>query len=172
MAILVDDPTVKGKALFAGGTAHYTHDDAGDSKDGGGNYSHKALEFSANEAQQISDWLLYVSSLLNGAATAADLVGFYGATAIAQPASANQAALAAQSQNTTVDSTGGTPSVTYALVAAGGSYTEGNLNDNFATVAARLAEIKTDVANCETLLTAIRNALVPTTGTGLIKGSA
>jgi hypothetical protein len=73
------------------------------------------------------------------------LLGFWGVTPVAQPAGANQAAL--------TDSTGGTAGAT--LVAAGGTYTAANINNNFATLNRLVAEMRTALVN-----------------TGIIKGAA
>ncbi len=72
-----------------------------------------------------------------------DLLSIYGGTPIAQPASANQAA---------VTSTG---------VASAGAW-----------ACAQLASLKSHVDDINTLLTAVRAAAVPTTGIGMMKGAA
>jgi hypothetical protein len=72
-------------------------------------------------------------------------IGFWNVTPVVQPAGANQAAL--------TDSTGGTAGSS--LVAAGGSYTAANINNNFATLNRLVAEIRTALVN-----------------TGIIKGAA
>lgn len=72
-------------------------------------------------------------------------LGFWNATPVVQPAGANQSAL--------TDSTGGTAGTS--LVAAGGTYTAANINNNFATLNRLVAEIRTALVN-----------------TGIIKGSA
>lgn len=100
-------------------------------------------------------------------ATASQRGSFYGATPIAQPASANQAAVAAQTQDTLTDSTGGTANTT--LVDVGAVPTQANINDNFADIAAQLAKIKTDIANIKTYQNQTRTDLV---NLGLQKGSA
>lgn len=79
-----------------------------------------------------------------GTATSQKL-GFWNATPIIQPASANQAAI--------TDSTGGTASFT--LVDVGAVFSQGNINDNFATLNRQV--------------NAIRDALV---NSGIIKGAA
>jgi hypothetical protein len=73
------------------------------------------------------------------------LLGFWNVTPVVQPAGANQAAL--------TDSTGGTAGSS--LVAAGGSYTAANINNNFATLNRLVAEMRTALVN-----------------TGIIKGAA
>ena len=72
-------------------------------------------------------------------------IGFFNATPIVQPASANQAAL--------TDSTTGTPSTT--LVDAGAAYSQANINNNFASVARLLNQLRSDLVSL-----------------GLIKGAA
>ena len=47
MAVLTPD-AAQGQALFEGTQSFYTHDDAADSKDSGGNYSHNAVQGSAH----------------------------------------------------------------------------------------------------------------------------
>lgn len=106
-----------------------------------------------------------------GTATAQKL-GFWNATPVIQPAAAGQAAPAAQVQAALTDSTGGTASTTLASITAGATYLQADLTaikNAIASLAARLAEVKTDVANVKTLEDAIRTALV---NTGLIKGAA
>ena len=61
------------------------------------------------------------------------LLGFWGVTPVVQPAGANQAAL--------TDSTTGTAGAS--LVAAGGTYTAANINNNFATLNRLVAEMRT-----------------------------
>lgn len=73
------------------------------------------------------------------------LLGFWGVTPVVQPAGANQAAL--------TDSTTGTAGAS--LVAAGGTYTAANINNNFATLNRLVAEMRTALVN-----------------TGVIKGAA
>ncbi len=106
-----------------------------------------------------------------GTATAQKL-GFWNATPVIQPAAAGQAAAAAQAQSTLTDSTGGTASTTLAAITAGATYAQADMTavkNAIASLAARLAQVKTDVANVKTLEDAIRTALV---NTGLIKGAA
>lgn len=147
MAILPNDPAGQGKALFDGGQTPYTADDSADRKNGGGAYDHNPVDGAATWQQAYTDWLLYISSLLNGTATAADPMGFYGVGPVTQPAAAAQHAI--------TNSTGGTPSATYVLVDCGASYNRANLNDNFSTLFV--------------LLDTMRTAL---TATGIMKGSA
>jgi hypothetical protein len=100
------------------------------------------------------------------------LLGFWNATPVAQPAAAAQAAAAAQTQGTLTDSTGGSASTTLAAITAGAAYDQADLTaikNAIASMAAQLALIKTDVANIKTLQDATRTALVDT---GLIKGAA
>ena len=112
---------------------------------------------------------------MNGAyigASATDTLGFWGTTPIVQPASADQAEPAAQSQDTITDSSGGTANTTIAAItdaSAAGSADVGPVADGFADVAAQLAKIKDDVAALRTFCVAIRTALV---NAGLIKGAA
>ena len=61
------------------------------------------------------------------------LLAFWGVTPVVQPAGANQAAL--------TDSTTGTAGAS--LVAAGGTYTAANINNNFATLNRLVAEMRT-----------------------------
>lgn len=103
-------------------------------------------------------------------------IGFYGATPVVQPASANQAAAAAQTQDTVTDSTGGSATTTLAAITAPAANATTSLTNDMtavknalASIAAQLAKIKTDVANIKTLQGALRSALVDT---GIIKGSA
>ena len=79
--------------------------------------------------------------------SAADLVGYYGATPIAQPAAAAQAAV--------VDASGGTAAPTNGILTLTGTYNSAILGNAIATLAAQ--------GN------AMRNALV---SLGLLKGEA
>ena len=110
-------------------------------------------------------------------------LGFFGVAEISQPASANQAAPAAQSQQTLTDSTGGTSGTTLAAISnslSGGvgvsSPTASAVNaqlaiirDAVASLAAQLALIKADIAAMKTLQNQTRTDLV---ALGLQKGSA
>lgn len=69
-----------------------------------------------------------------GTATTQKL-SFYNATPIVQPAGANQAAL--------TDSTGGTPAFT--LVDVGVAFSQTNVNNNFASIARMLNQMRTDL---------------------------
>lgn len=60
---IVTPSTTTGKALYEGTQSFRSHDDAGDRKDAGGNYSHSNLEFSATECEEILDALRYVCSV-------------------------------------------------------------------------------------------------------------
>ena len=95
--------------------------------------------------------------------SAAEKVGFWGATPIARPAHADQAAVGAQTQQALTDSSGGTASTTL------GAISDAATRDAIASLAARLAEVRADVAGLRTLANAVRAALV---AAGLIKGSA
>ncbi len=97
-----------------------------------------------------------------GTATTQKL-GLWNTTPVVQPAHADQGTLAAQGQQALTDNSGGTPSTT--LAAIGDTPTK----DAVASLAARLAEVKTDVANVRTLLARLRTDLV---AIGVIKGSA
>jgi hypothetical protein len=104
------------------------------------------------------------------------LLGFWNATPVVQPAAAAQAAAAAQTQDTLTDSTGGSASTTLAVITAPAANDTTSLTDDMtavknalASLAAQLALVKTDVANIKTLQDATRTALV---NTGLIKGAA
>lgn len=90
-------------------------------------------------------------------------LGFWNATPVIQQASANQAALTAQSQTSLTDNSGGSASTTLA------SISDTATKNAVASLAAELALIKTDVAGIYTLLTAMRTALV---NTGMMKGAA
>jgi hypothetical protein len=97
--------------------------------------------------------------------------GIWNATPIVQPTAAGQAAMAAQGQSTLTDSTGGTPSTTLAAIAAGAAYAQADMTatkNALASLAARFAEVKTDVANVRTLVDAMRTAMV---NFGSMKGS-
>jgi len=98
-----------------------------------------------------TDTLVTKTPKTSGGAThgqsAADLVGFYGATPIAQPSGAAQAAV--------VDGSTGTAAATNGIAALTGTYNSTLLINAIATLAAQS--------------NAIRNALV---SLGLIKGSA
>ena len=102
----------------------------------------------------------------------AQKLGFWNATAIVQPAHADQAAVATQTQAGLTDNTGGTASVTLAAITAGAAYDQADLiaiKDAIASLAARFAEVKTDVTNIKTHQDATRTALV---NSGLMKGAA
>lgn len=94
-------------------------------------------------------------------------LAFWNKTPIVQPASANQAAAAAQTQDSLTDSTTGTADTT--LQDVGAAFTQATLNNNFADIAAQLAKIRTDIANIKTLQDQTRTDLV---NLGLQKGSA
>lgn len=79
--------------------------------------------------------------------SASDLVGFYGATPIAQPSGAAQAAV--------TDASGGTGAATNGILTLTGTYNSAILANAIATLAAQS--------------NAMRNALV---SVGIIKGSA
>jgi len=95
--------------------------------------------------------------------SASEKLAFWGATPIVRPAHADQAAAAAQSQQTLTDSSGGTASTTLA------SISDTATKDAVASLAARLGEVRTDVAAVRTLVNRLRTDLV---AAGLIKGSA
>lgn len=94
-------------------------------------------------------------------------IGFWNVTPIIQPASANQAAVAAQTQDNLTDSTGGTANTT--LVDVGLLFNQNNINNNFADCAAQLAKVKADIANMKVLQNQLRTDLI---AIGLIKGAA
>jgi hypothetical protein len=99
-------------------------------------------------------------------------LGFFSAASapVIQPASANQAAVAAQTQQTLTDSTGGTASTTLALIAGALYATDAPVIANaVASLAARLAEIKSDVTAIKTFQNQQR---LDEISLGLIKGSA
>jgi hypothetical protein len=110
-----------------------------------------------------------------GTATTQKL-GFWNAAPIAQPAGAGQAAVAAQTQDSLTDSTGGSATTTLAAVTAPASNATTSLTSDMtavrnalASLAAQLAKIRTDVANIKTHQNAVRTALVDA---GIIKGAA
>ena len=114
-----------------------------------------------------------------------DKIGLYGVTTVVQPADADQAAAAAQTQNTLIDNGAGTADQTVEDVAVialstGDTYTESAVNsavntaiasvsNNFKEVTTELALIKADVAAIKTLQDSVRTALV---ALGAIKGAA
>lgn len=59
---IVSPSTTTGQALYDGTQSFRSHDDAGDSKDTAGVYSHNAYEFSATELEEILDALRYTIS--------------------------------------------------------------------------------------------------------------
>lgn len=61
---IVSPSTATGQALYEGTQSFRQHDDAGDSKDTSGNYSHNVYEFSATELEEILDALRYTMSKL------------------------------------------------------------------------------------------------------------
>lgn len=65
MSIVNPNPT-QGAALLAGTQPFYSHDDATDSKDAGGTYSHNPLEFAATEAESWCDWFRAVNAIISG----------------------------------------------------------------------------------------------------------
>ena len=103
-------------------------------------------------------------------------IGFWNATPVVQPAAAEQAAAAAQTQDAVTDSTGGSATTALAAITAPAANATTSLTNDMtavknalASIAAQLAKIKTDVANIKTLQDATRTALV---NTGLMKGAA
>jgi len=90
-------------------------------------------------------------------------IGFWNVTPVVQPAAAGQAAAAAITQNTLTDNSGGLVSTTIAAIS------DTPTKDAVASIVAQLAKVKADIAARDTLLTAIRTALV---NTGIIKGAA
>lgn len=98
---------------------------------------------------------------------AAQKLGKWGAAPIVQPASANQAALAALTTVALTNSTTGTATTT--LNDVGGSYTQATLNNNFATLAVQHSAVLADLAALRTLVNQLRADLV---AAGNIKGSA
>jgi hypothetical protein len=106
----------------------------------------------------------------------AQLLGFWGATPVVRPASAAQAAVAAQTHSDLTNNTGGTASTTLATITAPASNATTSLTADMtavrnalASIAAQLANVKTDVANIKTFQNASRTALV---NTGIITGAA
>lgn len=112
-------------------------------------------------------------------------LGLWGVTPVIQQASADQAAAAAQTQNTLTDNGAGTADQTVEDVAdialsTGDTYADSAVNgavntaiasisNNFKEMTTELALIKDDVAAIKTLQDATRTALV---AIGAIKGSA
>ncbi len=94
-------------------------------------------------------------------------LGFWNATPVIQQASANQAALAALTSATLTDSTTGTANTTVMDVTA--SHDQAILNSNFADLIAQVNALRADLVATQTLVTALRAALV---ATGIVKGSA
>jgi hypothetical protein len=92
-----------------------------------------------------------------------DKLAFYGGTPITRPAHADQAAAAAQTQQDLTDSSGGTASTTLA------SISDTATKNAVASLAARLAEVKADVAAVRVLTNRLRTDLAALV---LIKGSA
>lgn len=121
--------------------------------------------------------------------TAAQKLGLWGVTPIIQPASANQGAVSAQTQDALTDNGGGTADGTVELVttftpsvAWNGSNVYPSAADataiaaaitaaknNMKEVTTELAKIRTDIANIKTFQDAARTAMV---NSGLIKGGA
>lgn len=101
-----------------------------------------------------------------GTATTQKL-GFWNATPVVQPASANQAAAAALTTVTLVDSTTGTPSTTIADV--GAAFSQAGLNNIHASLLTEINHLRADVSAVRTLANQIRSDLV---AAGLLKGSA
>jgi hypothetical protein len=103
-------------------------------------------------------------------------LGFFNAAPVVQPAAAAQAAVAAQTQDSVTDSTGGSATTTLGAITAPAANATTSLTDDMtavknalASIAAQLAKIKTDVANIKTFQDAERTAVV---NLGLIKGAA
>jgi len=100
----------------------------------------------------------------------APMIGFLGAAPVIRPASANQAAVSAQTQQALTDSTGGTPSTTLALIAGALYATDAPIIANaIASLAAQLAKIKADVTATKTFQDQLRTDMI---ALGLIKGAA
>jgi hypothetical protein len=118
-------------------------------------------------------------------ATPESLLAFWGTTPLSQPADADQAAAAAQTQDSLTDSSGGTASTTLAAIDDSLTGTDGVGNtaaavsdvnaqltiiaNAIASLAAQLAKVKADVTADKTLGDAMRDALVDT---GIMKGGA
>lgn len=90
-------------------------------------------------------------------------IGFWNATPVVQPAAAGQAAAAAITQDALTDNSGGSASTTLAAIS------DTATKNAVASLAAQLAKVRADLAARDTLLAAIRTALV---NTGIIKGAA
>lgn len=104
-----------------------------------------------------------------GTSATAQKLGLFNAAAIVQPTASGQAALAAQGQQTLIDSSAGTAGTTLAAI-VGAVYTTdvATLRNWCASLAAQLALVKTDIANLRTLADAKRTAMV---NLGSMKGS-
>lgn len=98
-------------------------------------------------------------------------LSFWNKTPIIQPADANQAAVASQTQEAITDNTGGSVDTTlvsvFTALSVGADVTK--INSNFADLASQLSKIKSDIANIKTFQNQIRTDLI---NTGLIKGEA
>jgi hypothetical protein len=104
-----------------------------------------------------------------GTATSQKL-GFWNATPIVQPASANQAAVGALATTGLTDSTGGTADGTLAAVGAtNAGDVSADINNNFKELQVKLGNTVTDLTTLKTLVNQIRSDLV---AAGLMKGSA
>ena len=127
--------------------------------------------YSITTAPGVYRWSLFPTTGLSGGATATSLalsagMGLFGSALLAsQPASANQAVVT-QTQDALVDNSGGSASTTIAVIS------DTATKNAVASLVAELAKARADVAALIVLTTALRAALVPTTGIGLIKGSA
>ena len=94
-------------------------------------------------------------------------LGFYGATPVVRPASANQAAIGALNTVTLTDSTTGTATTTIGDV--GAAFSQTTLNNIHASLLAQINHAVTDFASFKTLVNQMRADLV---ALGLEKGSA
>lgn len=101
-----------------------------------------------------------------GTATTQKL-GFWNATPVIQPASANQAAIGTLTTVTLTDSTTGTPSTTIGDV--GAAFSQSGLNNIHASLVSQINHAVTDHATLKTLLNQLRSDMVLA---GLLKGSA
>ena len=112
-----------------------------------------------------------------------DTVGFYGSTKVAQGASASQGAVTltlVTAVAITAATAAGMTAATKTTPAGFTTTTQANkirslvnqLKVDVATIKARVDQGRVDITAQNVLLTAVRKALVPTTGVGLIKGAA
>lgn len=96
-----------------------------------------------------------------------DKIGFWGATPVVRPASANQAALGSLVTATLTNSTTGSATTTIGDV--GASFSQSGLNNIHASLLVQINNAVTDFASVKTLVNQLRSDLVTA---GVLKGSA